>query len=417
MERALHFANDNKWDEFKNESSHIPYSKWIPSENMSWLILELEMNITIRDIQIRVANHMIKPNLTTNNSTIQSIVMQMNMGEGKTSVILPMLCVSLSSSNSSLVRIIVLKFLFPTNHQSLRYKLGGLLNRQALDNCDIVLTSPEDILSFDLLTIDQCRQKEFNVASSMLTVQRWLKKFVRDILDESDEILHVKYQLVYTVGDQQQLDGCAERWRTIQIILDLVKKHAEDISKCFNEDVFYEPSKRKSAFPQFRLQSHKPFSFLCRKVADDWINSRNYRYEDKQRILAFISEETSSVEHLEKHFPQNDIQLSLIVRVNYGINPNTTFNCKMAVPFRAKDVAPERTESGHPDVALVLTHLTYYYSGLNDQQLLQCFNRLDRKEADATLIYDQWILYDNEDEIPPSIQKWKSKVVPRLHIY
>ncbi|CAF3027419.1 unnamed protein product, partial [Rotaria sp. Silwood2] len=88
------------------------------------------MNITIRDIQIRVANHMIKPNLTTNNSTIQSIVMQMNMGEGKTSVILPMLCVSLSSSNSSLVRIIVLKFLFPTNHQSLRYKLGGLLNRR-----------------------------------------------------------------------------------------------------------------------------------------------------------------------------------------------------------------------------------------------------------------------------------------------
>ncbi|CAF4316563.1 unnamed protein product, partial [Rotaria sp. Silwood2] len=53
----------------------------------------------------------------------------MNMGEGKTSVILPMLAVSLSSSDSSLVRVVVLKSLFPTNYQSLRYKLGGLLNR------------------------------------------------------------------------------------------------------------------------------------------------------------------------------------------------------------------------------------------------------------------------------------------------
>jgi Protein of unknown function (DUF3638) len=41
----------------------------------------------------------------------------------------------------------------------------------------------------------------------MLAVQRWLKRFARDILDESDEILHVKYQLVYTIGSQQPVDG------------------------------------------------------------------------------------------------------------------------------------------------------------------------------------------------------------------
>jgi hypothetical protein len=32
-----------------------------------------------------------------------------------------------------------------------------------------------------------------------------LKKFARDVLDESDEILHVKYQLIYTIGGQQKL--------------------------------------------------------------------------------------------------------------------------------------------------------------------------------------------------------------------
>ena len=152
--------------------------------------------------------------------------MQMNMGEGKTSVILPMLALSLSSSSSNLVRIIVLKALFPMNYRSLRCKLGGLLNRrilpfscrrdmnftteqvqqishrleQGLKDCDVILTSPEDILSFDLLTIDKCRLSEFNTGRSMLSVQKWCKIFIRDILDESDEILHVKYQLIYSVG-------------------------------------------------------------------------------------------------------------------------------------------------------------------------------------------------------------------------
>ncbi|CAF4965863.1 unnamed protein product, partial [Rotaria socialis] len=35
-------------------------------------------------------------------------------------------------------------------------------------------------------------------------------------------------------------------------------------------------------------------------------------------------------------------------RVNFGVNPNPKFNRLMAVPFRAKDVAAENTEFGHP---------------------------------------------------------------------
>ncbi|CAF1564062.1 unnamed protein product [Rotaria sp. Silwood1] len=226
------------------------------------------MNITIREIQIKVAQHMIQPNMEIEHSTVRNIMMQMNMDEGKTSVILPMLAVNSSSSNSSLVHIIVLKSLFPTNYQSLRCKLGDLLNRRLL-NCDIILTPLEDILSFDLLTIDKCRRNEFDIGRSMLTVQRLLKKYVHDVLDESDEILHVKYQLIYTVGGQQQVDRDAKRWKTIQTILELVKKYAADISKCFYENICYKPSERKSTFPQFRLQSYEPFPLLCQKIAND----------------------------------------------------------------------------------------------------------------------------------------------------
>ena len=450
LERALHFAIHGRNEDFQREIIHVPHTNWVPSHHIPWLILELEMNITIRAIQVKVAQHMMQPNMATTDTSVKNIVMQMNMGEGKTSVILPMLAVSLSTSLESLVRITVLKSLLPTNYQSLRYKLGGLLNRrifpfacrrdlnfseaqisqifsrlsQGLNNSDVVLVSPEDVLSFDLLTIDKCRRNEFGVGRSMLKIQRWLKAYIRDVLDESDDILHVKYQLIYTVGGQQQVDAGEERWKTIQSILELVKKHAQDISKNYPQDVCYQESKRRSAFPQFRLQSKNPYPSFCEMIAHDWLNEKSYRQADRQLILSFVLETNSSVLELKDRFPDHTIQLLLVLRgllssevlfvafkkryrVNYGINQNRIFNRLMAVPFRAKDVAADRTEFGHPDVALVLTHLSYYYSGLNDEQLTQCFDRLDETEGDPASIYDRWILYEKENDIPASIKHWK----------
>lgn len=62
----------------------------------------------------------------------------------------------------------------------------------------------------------------------------------------------------------------------------------------------------------------------------------------------------------------------------------------MAVPFRAKDVAAERAEFGHPDVAIVLTLLSYYYSGLSDEQLEDAFTRLFKLNF-AEEEYQTWI--------------------------
>jgi hypothetical protein len=73
------------------------------------------------------------------------------------------------------------------------------------------------------------------------------------------------------------------------------------------------------------------------------------------------------------------VALSKRWKVNYGVNPNG-FR-KMAVPFiKAKDVASERTELGHPDTAIVLNLLSYYYSGLSDDQMYQCFDYLNLKQ-------------------------------------
>ncbi len=57
---------------------------------------------------------------------------------------------------------------------------------------------------------------------SFLELQKWLDGHVRDILDESDEILHVRYQLIYTMGTQRPLEGHPDRWTTTQQIFRLV---------------------------------------------------------------------------------------------------------------------------------------------------------------------------------------------------
>ena len=72
-------------------------------------------------------------------------------------------------------------------------------------------------------------------------------------------------------------------------------------------------------------------------------------------------------------------------RVNFGVNYNSKLDRLMAVPFRAKDVAADNTEFGHPDVAILLTQLSYYYSGLNPKQMMQCLNRMNDEEQDPEI--------------------------------
>lgn len=70
----------------------------------------------------------------------------------------------------------------------------------------------------------------------------------------------------------------------------------------------------------------------------------------------------------------------------------------MAVPFRGKDTPMERADFGHPDVAIILTHLSYYYSGLEDDQVVNALvmlKRLPQRDAE----YQSWIDLRTKEEI------------------
>lgn len=181
----------------------------------------------------------------------QHSVMQLNMGEGKTAVIVPILAAVLANG-SQLCAVTVLKSLFQTNLRSLRQCLGGLLNRriytfpcrrdmqiedvaadilaiyeEAKRECGVVMTLPEYRLSFQLKIYEAARKGETAKASAtnFLKVHDWLNRNVRHVLDESDAILDAKYQLIYTVGAQLPPDAGALRWTIVQAVLKRVPFH------------------------------------------------------------------------------------------------------------------------------------------------------------------------------------------------
>lgn len=249
----------------------------------------------------------------------------------------------------------------------------------------------EHQLSFQLKMYEMIQKNEHEIANQFLTAQKWLNTNIRSILDESDAILQPKYQLIYTVGNQLSLDGGVQRWIVMQAVLKRIPYHMNVLYKnnCndtveFNEKYFLH--NRPDAFIPCRIIKESVYSDLKKAIIDDlfadklditlpemdaltrtnvehFLNQRSgVRFETISEDLSLDVQNAILILNGLLQFDVLKLMLQKRWRVNYGINKKGPR--KMAVPFRAKDVAAELTEFGHPDVAIGFTHLSYYYSGL-----------------------------------------------------
>lgn len=109
------------------ELETTPYENWKPNQYPEWLLFEIEQNVTIRRIQIEIAKRMIDDDSSARSK--KHFTMQLNMGEGKTAVVVPILA-SILANGQQVCQITVLKSLFATNLKSLRQYLGGMLGRK-----------------------------------------------------------------------------------------------------------------------------------------------------------------------------------------------------------------------------------------------------------------------------------------------
>lgn len=261
----------------------------------------------------------------------------------------------------------------------------------------VILTLPEYRLSFQLKIYESIHNSDYRAATSFLNVHNWISENIRNILDESDAILHPKYQLIYTLGKQLPLDGGENRWIVIQAVFKLIPQHMRKLyEKHGSETIEYVDSNhRKDVFTPCRILDSTVYEELKSLLIDDFLEGRiNIAFqgmkpsvkESLRHLLSQKCSEEGMFDEIMQNFSIRERDVIMILsgllrfevlklvlmkrwRVNYGVNPKLLQKSlkeggrKMAIPFKAKDKAAEMTEFGHPDVALCFTQLSYYYSG------------------------------------------------------
>lgn len=449
MQRAERLTQLTGNQDLINELQNTGHQNWDPARHPETLLMEVESGFLVRPVQAQVAAQMQKPPDGNN------AVMQLNMGEGKSSVIVPIVAAALADGKQ-LLRVIVAKPQSKQMAQMLISKLGGLLDRRVyympisrllklsstaavnisnmLHECassgGIILMQPEHILSFQLMTPECYILDRKDVGRQLMSTLDFLEQNARDIVDESDENFSVRFELIYTMGMQRPVELSPERWLVLQQVLDVVRLLAPGVAKDLPLSLDYHAGVPGS-FPRLRILRPDAGSLIHQRLADhicnhglDAFQVSRQPEEIRKAVHSYItkadlnSAEISAVEKSSFWTETTKLPLLLIRgiiacgvlefvlgqkrwRVNYGLASRTP-PTQLAVPYRAKDSPSLRSEFSHPDVVISLTSLSYYYGGLSDDDLFTAMGRL--MEADQSEVeYQAWVRDANG--LPPAFKQ------------
>ncbi|TFA98909.1 hypothetical protein CCMA1212_009268 [Trichoderma ghanense] len=415
-----------------------PGHSWDPYQYPEWLLLECESGIMIRHVQHQIAEQMISPDNDEN------AVMQLNMGEGKSSVIVPIVATALSNG-SRIVRVVVAKPQAKQMHQMLVSKLSGLIDRpifrmpfsrairmdrdkaavveelarRSMREGGVMLVQPEHLLSFQLMGLECLIDGKEAVGRCLLNAQKLFDESSRDIVDESDENFSVKFELIYTMGLQQSIEHTPDRWVVSQEVLDRFASVCLELKSFFPRSLEIDEL-HLGRFPRIRIlrpdAERAVLSRLARSICCTGITGLSIARQPKHirdAVCRYIThgnptpEEISAVEE-SAYWTDTTRHYILLLRglfaggilafafgqkrwrVDYGTDANHEIKTRLAVPFRAKDNPTQRSEFSHPDVVILLTCLSYYYSGLQDDELFETLDHLIRSD-NADLEYGAWV--------------------------
>ena len=433
-----------------NETQTTSHRKWQARDHPDWLLLEIDFNIRIRPDQHAVALAM------TSSSGKGSFCLQMNMGQGKSSIIIPMVVAELADTNK-LVRVVVPRPLLLQTAQLLQARIGGLIGRkvkhlpfsrrsstvihdidmyrnlhlQMLQEGGVVLTLPEHMLSFQLSGLQELSNNHVQQAATMMRFQEWLMKNCRDILDECDHMLAVKTQLIYPSGAQTMVDGHPDRWKIVQDVLKLVKLHLGPLRREFPKSVEV-IERSRGAFPTVYLLTPDVKNALMHRLTNSVVGGEggilpmdSCSLDERVSVNSFLREAqfpAATAVKIARAFKGNpDARQRLLLlrglfvhkilllglnkrwNVQYGIDDRRD---PIAVPYKAKGIASDQAEFGHPDVSIILTCLSFYYSGLTLPQFRQALMHLIKSDDEPVREFDSWI--HNILSFPDSLRSWNS---------
>ncbi|CAM9957051.1 unnamed protein product, partial [Ectocarpus sp. 4 AP-2014] len=424
---------------------------WAPEAYPRWLAFEVDSGLQIRPAQAEVALHMIDH---------PGDIVQLNMGEGKTRVILPLLVLHWTThrQDAAVVRLHFLSALIGEAFDFLHHALTGSLLGCALFllpfNRDVNLTLAgaramrgclERCLCEGgaMLVTPEHRQSLHLKGLELLEVAPEISKEIgrleempfRDIFDESDELFHHRKQLVYAVGGLKPLPSQADRVQAVQAMLRVLKhrhRHPELTEMLSNRNVAVEEVRcRPEQFGQLRLLPGRALDDIKRELHralfDSVMSDPPYEMRwlgdiDEQmraKLATLVLDDTVSADHvLERSALADESQWAQVLalrgllahgtllhclqsrpRVNYGVSRTAEAKKRLAVPFRASNTPADRSEFRQPDVAIVYTVLSYYYDGLSRAELQQVLKTLleDVPESAQADFYSTWL-----DEVRPA---------------
>lgn len=319
---------------------------WSPEKHPDTLLLEIEGGFRVRHAQEDIARLMRTPPKGEN------AVLQLNMGEGKSSVIIPMIVTRIAKGRT-LTRVIVAK---PQSRQMLEMlmsSLGGLVSRRVyhmpfsrglavgeeeiltiqriFSECrksgGVLLVQPEHVLSLQLLAIEMLLSPRLKLRASsrsrrqtdgqavaepektgadiqqlLLDILNFCNAYSRDIVDESDENFSPKFELIYTMGKQEILEFAPDRWLIIQEVLSLVAKLAPRFQQTAPASVEID-GRHDDRVPRVRFLLQDAADKMCLLLAETICHNGLASFffgrqptEMKNAIVQFITEKIVSKE-------------------------------------------------------------------------------------------------------------------------
>ncbi|KAH8725994.1 hypothetical protein GQ44DRAFT_771576 [Phaeosphaeriaceae sp. PMI808] len=452
LQRLLRIQNTlhhGKRTRLQEELSNDGHENWNPLDYPDWLLLEIDSDIMIRKDQIEVARAIIAPESNENT------VLQLNMGKGKTSCIVPM-AMAVLGDKEQLARLIVPKSLLRPTAQMIQSRLGGLVGREIshipfsrrtrlhsgvlelyqtlhedmLHSRGVILSAPEHILSYKLSGLQHLASGDLRTARKMTKYQSRLNLVCRDVLDESDVSLAVKTQLIYPNGQLTTVDGHPHRWQIVQSLLSLLRDHLPELRRLYPRGV--EVIERGKGFPMIHILQSNVEEALHQRIVGEICAGRTsfLRFADSNSInhnadVFKVLEDTQLDKKILKRsaalFVNKDIasKILLLVRgllrnrilllclkkrwnVQYGLHPGRD---PIAVPFEAKGIPSEQAEFGHPDAAIIFTCLAFYLTGVNQVQFSEALRHV-LSSPDPASEYDRWT--SSCDDLPETLYHWNA---------
>lgn len=365
----------------------------------------------------------------------------------------------LGSNQNQIARLVVPKALLLQTAQVVQSRIGGLVGREirhipfsrrspsTIDHlrlyselhkeirreCGVILTTSDHLLSYKLSGLQRLVDSKSEEARFMIGFQDELTKFSRDVIDESDFTLAVKTQLIYPSGPRIHVDGAPQRWMVAEALISLIEDHLPALRSRGVEIVKLHQA--QGSFPMAHFLRKDAEDELHRLIVEDICNGRApflrpsesgaHSEEAKTHIRQLLSEASTKKQNkdgLKKSISlfadqESAPKILLLVRglllnrilllclkkrwnVQYGLHPGRE---PIAVPYEAKGVPSENSEFGHPDVAIVLTILSFYYGGLNQVQFRQSLGHV-LKSDDPAAEFDRWT--NGCDSLPASLSTW-----------